>query len=243
MWRARRLAGLRRPRGVPHRGTAYGPSQAVWGRAGLVRCLVVACSALFMSCTGHAEWLGSGAVGAQAAGQSDLCCYLCAPWKHVRNTGATCTMPLRKGTWHAMAKHHPQPGPGCQAPSTFGTWLPLVCDCRLLSSPEPGPLPPSHNTSDVPLPRPSDSAQVFAPLAWQLLNDTRRWACATDAVSCFRGALQEARAAGRHVFVSAEDLCLVKDDRCVHMGLRGMPFVAGARRRAGAVARGSAESG
>ncbi len=65
---------------------------------------------------------------------------------------------------------------------------------------------------------------MFAPLARQLLNDTWRWDCATDAVSCFRGALQEARAAGRNVFVSAEDLCILENDRCVHMGLRGMPL-------------------
>ncbi len=65
---------------------------------------------------------------------------------------------------------------------------------------------------------------MFASLARQLHNDTRRWACATDAVSCFRGALQEARAAGRNVFVSAEDLILLRDDRCVHVGLRGTPL-------------------
>ncbi len=83
---------------------------------------------------------------------------------------------------------------------------------------------------------------MFAPLARQLQNDTRRWACATDAVTCFRGALQEARAAGRHVFVSAEALCFLENDRCVLLGLRGMPLTGGCR-RVGAVARGSAESG
>ncbi len=36
-----------------------------------------------------------------------------------------------------------------------------------------------------------------------------------DAVSCFRGALQEARASGRHVFVSAEDLRKLEGDRWV----------------------------
>ncbi len=37
-------------------------------------------------------------------------------------------------------------------------------------------------------------------------------------MSCFKGALQEARAAGRHVFMSAEDLSYLEADRYVAMG-------------------------
>ncbi len=55
---------------------------------------------------------------------------------------------------------------------------------------------------------------MFAPLAWQLADGSRRWGCATDAVSCFRESLQEARAAGRHVFVSAEALSYLEQNRC-----------------------------
>lgn len=57
----------------------------------------------------------------------------------------------------------------------------------------------------------------FAPLAWQLADGARRWGCATDAVSCFRESLQEAREAGRHVFVSAEGLSYLEQDRIQHL--------------------------
>ncbi len=36
-------------------------------------------------------------------------------------------------------------------------------------------------------------------MAWQYFNDELRWKCAVDAITCFRGALSAAAAAGRNV--------------------------------------------
>lgn len=57
------------------------------------------------------------------------------------------------------------------------------------------------------------SPKAFANLAVQFANDTARWDCAVDAISCFRGALQQARTSGRHVFMSAEALRQLEGER------------------------------
>lgn len=57
------------------------------------------------------------------------------------------------------------------------------------------------------------SPKVFAHLAWQFHNDTLRWSCPVDAISCFREGLRGAREAGRHVLLTAEDLSTLAGER------------------------------
>ncbi len=68
----------------------------------------------------------------------------------------------------------------------------------------------------------STCGQVFAELAWQFHNDTLRWSCPVDAISCFREGLRGAREAGRHVLLTAEDLSTLAGERWGGGRLEGM---------------------